>query len=600
MRRGDHAEALERASAPALDAIERDRQRAPKHLWPVFEEIAEMIFEPDVDLDRIARALGDDDAWFHPPSGTLDLLTEVGEEVGRPPWDYLRDGRFQSAGHLLLETTISLGEIGKIVGYASRSSFRRSMRIFLGMQASEYRRRAPRILERGGPPPDGADTDEYWERMLAGELSDDEARALDAYLARLAPASAPAPESAKTQRRRRLYETLADGFVYTLERLDFADGRRLVRDAVVFPDGTFFERLSRQSREAADDDPESRRGVEWALLAIDSLAANEMLETCPELSALGWARLALVRWRADDLSGAEKDLARCERDAGRIDAQEPSEGTPGAPALLAWEAERGRVAAAFHWHQGRRRQALEHAEGAVAAHRAAGANGLAKALILRAELRAASTDLDAAHPPEEGPGAGDLLDEALADAEEARGLLARAPVEEQVASFRLWARILVLTGDPGEIVAALPEARRSDLGDAAAPLLPWLEGHCPTAMRKARGRHGKPDTESLWRRARDAFAALGDEPWVARVTLDLARLGLSAGRAEEVSALASELAANLGAAVTGPEDLTALKALARAATTTAAVTGDDLDRAERVLKRLDWRRRASRALRLAL
>lgn len=594
MRRGDHAAALMRASVPAITAIERDRQRAPKHLRPVFEAMAEMIFEPDVDLEQIAWVATDDRA-----KGKIDLLTEVGEEVDQSPWDYLRDARFETAAHLLLETTISLGEIGRMVGYASRSSFRRSMRAFLGMSASEYRRRAPRILERVGPPPTGADTDEYWQRMLTGELSDDEARELDGYLARLAPASAPAArENAEAERWRRLYETLADGFVHTLERLDFADQRRLVRDAVVFADGTFFERLSRQSREAAGDDPAGRRAVEWAMLAIDSLAANEMLETCPELSALGWARLALARWRAGDPAGAERDLARCEGDAARTDGGVHCEPTPDETVRDAWDAERGRVAAAFHWHQGRRRQALEHAESAVAAHRAAGGRGLAKVLILRAELRAASVDLDA--DPEEGPDTGDLLDDALADVEEARGLLAGAPLEEQVATFRLWARVLVLTGDPAEIVAVMPEVRRSDLGDDAAPLLPWLEGHCPIVMRGLRGRQSPLDTESLWRQARDGFAALGDDPWVARVTLDLARLGLAADRADEVSALTSELAIKLGTVVTAPEDLAALKALRRAATTDAAVTAGDLDRAERVLKRLEWRRRAGRALRLAI
>ena len=129
------------------------------------------------------------------------------------------------SAHLLLETEIPLGEIGWMVGYSSRSSFRRTMRTFLGMPASEYRRRAPRILERGGPPPAGSDTDEYWERMLAGELSDDEARALDAYLARLAPASTPTPEpDEETARWTRLRETLAEGYVFTLPHLvDFAD-----------------------------------------------------------------------------------------------------------------------------------------------------------------------------------------------------------------------------------------------------------------------------------------------------------------------------------------------------------------------------------------
>ncbi len=96
------------------------------------------------------------------------------------------------------------------------------------------------------------------------------------------------------------------------------------------------------------------------------------------------------------------------------------------------------------------------------------------------------------------------------------------------------------------------------------------------------------------------YEAHGDGIWVARVCLDLARVCLSEGRAQEASALTSELVAKLGALVTAPEELAALKAVGRAATPAAAVTGEHLDRAEQSLKRLEWDRRASRALHLAL
>ncbi len=213
----------------------------------------------------------------------------------------MREARLEIAARLLLETPIPIAEIGRMVGYSSVSTFRGRLGGFLGMSAAQYRRRAPRTLERGGRPPAGADTEEYWERMLAGELSEEEARALDAYLERLAPdSSPPTAAEAEAERWTRWHETLADGFVTSLRDLDLADRRRFARDAVWFPDATFFERLSREA--AADPDPE--RAVEWALLAIDSLAANQTfgLETDPRLAALAWARLALARWRAGNLA----------------------------------------------------------------------------------------------------------------------------------------------------------------------------------------------------------------------------------------------------------------------------------------------------------
>ena len=114
----------------------------------------------------------------------------------------------------------------------------------------------------------------------------------------------------------------------------------------------------------------------------------------------------------------------------------------------------------------------------------------------------------------------------------------------------------------------------ADLGEFAAPLLSWLDGH------------GAGDPEPLWREASAGFAALGEELWAARAALDLARLRLAAGRPREAAALASEVASILGAAAASAEDLAAIQALNRAATV-AEVSGEDLDGAEAVLKRLE-------------
>ena len=212
-----------------------------------------MIFEPDLDLDQIAWAAGFED--------DPEIFVELRDEIGQPAWSYLRDGRLETAARLLLETSISVAEIGRLVGYASVTTFRGRLRSFLGMSASAYRRRAPRILERGGEPPDGAQTEQYWERMLAGELSDGEARALERYLARLAGRGAEKPD-AEAERWSRLREALADAFVLALKHLSLADRRRLARDAIWFPDLTFFEQLSRRSHEAAadrDDDGDPAR-----------------------------------------------------------------------------------------------------------------------------------------------------------------------------------------------------------------------------------------------------------------------------------------------------------------------------------------------------
>ncbi|MEM7351386.1 MAG: hypothetical protein AAF657_11305 [Acidobacteriota bacterium] len=62
-----------------------------------------------------------------------------------------------------------------------------------------------------------------------------------------APAANGSPAAADDQNEpwARTRHTVAEGFVYTLGLLPFTEPRRLVRDAVWFPDGTLFERLSR-------------------------------------------------------------------------------------------------------------------------------------------------------------------------------------------------------------------------------------------------------------------------------------------------------------------------------------------------------------------
>lgn len=585
MRRADYPQAFGQAATPVLATIERDGQRAPKQLKPLFAAMCDLIFEPDLELYRITMT-----ADFDDESGQ-ELLRD---ELGQSAWSYLRDARLETAARLLLETPMSLLDIGRMVGYSSPSSFRRILRDFLGMSASQYRRRAPRILERGGPAPEGSDTDEYWERMAAGELSGDEARALDTYLGRLAPDStATAEPDAEAERWTRLRETLADGFVSALDNLvSFADQRRLARDAVAFPDTTLFERLSRQSREVAAGRARIResadrleRAVEWALLAIDSLAANRMLETYPELTTLAWARLALARWRAGDLGGAEKDLSQSAHDFERTGKD---------PFPAAWQAERGRVVVAFHWHQGRRRAALRLVDDTVAAHRAAWSEALCQALMLRAELRAASADLGLS-----GEIRAEALSQALADVEEAHELRTPAPAPERVAILSLWVRILVLTGDRAEMSGALPQVRQwaDSLGDAAAPHLLWLEGHLDAVAEPDAGLERKA---AQWHRARQRFAALDDELGAAQTTLDLTRLHLLEDQTKEAAALASELAAQLGAVVTIPADLAAIKTLSHAATPAGTLAESALDRVAPVLERLVWERRASRALELAL
>lgn len=604
LRLNEHTRALERAAAPVLAAIAEDSQAAPAWLRPLFGGLAEQLFDPELSLEQIQHVAGMaqpkvSDPWRH-----------FQEEVGQTPWSYLRAARLETAAHLLLESDISISDIGCLVGYGSASTFRRPLQSFLGMPPSRYRRQARRRLAQAGPPPAGSDSPDYWHRMAAGALTDAEARALDDYLARHDPGR-PSPSETAEPADDTFWPVLLWHMAWSLTEafepvpdepealpLRFADQRRLIREAVRFPNETLFEHLSQLSAQACREDPE--RGIELALLAIDSLVPNEFLETEPALAALAWARLARVRWHAGDLQGAEQDLERAAQAAAAVDDDPPA----------VWAAERSRVLTAFRWFQGRRLDGLDLAEAMVSAQRAAcckataAAEGVAAALLLRAELRAAAAELE----PSSTAARARWLRGALTDVEEAYGLLTATSSESpagpgpgepvtQIASLRrglfsLWARLLVQLGNRGETLAGLASIRQAaehwqaDLADRAAPLLSWLEGHADT------------DPETGWRQARERFTRLGDELWAARLTLDLAHLSRRQGRPGEATALASELASLLGTLAASAEDLAAIEPLRRAAPF-RDITEDELDAAEAVLQRFEWSRRARRALALA-
>ena len=82
-------------------------------------------------------------------------------------------------------------------------------------------------------------------------------------------------------------------------------------------------------------------------------------------------------------------------------------------------------------------------------------------------------------------------------------------------------------------------------------------------------------------------------------TLDLARFFLATGRAADAAAEAARLASALGARAASRQGLAALEQLAQPPGA-ARVDAAALDAADGVLRRLEWERRAPRALKLAI
>ncbi len=549
MKIRDLPELLARAAKPTFDAIESDEKRAPPAIRPLFSSMRKKLFDLDAGLDEIRHDadLRDESSW--------KLFRDA---VGQPAGAYLRNARNEVVARLLTREAQPVGVASFLVGYSSVPSFRRAVREFLGEPASRFQRRAQQRLERAGPPPRGVDSQEHWEDMFEGKLIDDEARDLDAYVDALYPA-APAVGAARPwqglrdEAWARVHAEIAEALVDSLDRLPWPDQRRLARDAVFFPDAAFFDALSRRARESGPHDP--ARGVELSLLAIDSLASNELSSNTSSLAPLAWSRLGLARWRAGDPAAAEEAFEQSAQDFERVSKKFFR--TPAA-------AEHSRVTAAFHWFRRREEEARELAEESVRQHRAWRSENLGKALLLRAELRAAGGELR---------GAFDDLDEVHAVLQASGG--------EPPPCMDLLPRVLVLLGDRGDPAGVLEQKPG---GSVTRPMLRWYEGHC---------RPGK--AERLWREARDGFAESGEDLWVARTTLDLIGLCLAEEREKDARGLASELLTTLGTVAESSESLAAVETLRRAVALGKLGSGV-LEEVDGALARLEWGRRGRRAL----
>jgi AraC-like DNA-binding protein len=565
-RSGIQAELLALAARPSLAAIEHDEQRAPENLRPVFAAVRKLLFQPKLSLKRISAAAGVADE-----ESTWDRFREA---VGQPPWSYVRDLRLETAARLLLFTSLKVAPIASMVGHKNAAAFRKSFAIFAGTSPSLYRRRARTLLRSFGAPPRDVDDQAYWERALAGELSDEEVRELDGYVSRplASGRGETVPEAIPWIKMR---GEMALALTVALDTLSYADQRLLLRDAVWFPDASLFNLLSLRVEKVAPKDP--RRGVELAMLGIDSLAANGLLGVDPGLAVLAWSRVARARWRAADLPGAEDALKQVYRDLERIPERERS------PTI---EAERSRLEAALRWHQGRRPEALKLVEHSIEQERAGGVGHLHRVLLLRSEIRA-SLRLPKAREDRE------LLRGVLEDLEEARSLDHSRWDWEWTVLFDLWVLVLVRLSDKDEMAKALPHVRRlagelGGHGSAFSSRLRWFEGHVNRSL------------EALTE-AREGFLAANDELWTTRTTLDLLQGGPGDGLSEadgvvDPLKLASELATALGSMAQSSQGVAVAKVIQNEVAS-GAVTKSILDAAGDALRRLEDDLRAREALR---
>lgn len=169
------------AFEPTEAAIRLDSDSTPRRLGRLFHEVYRHLAKPNLRLDQILAAAEQNEksAWRC-----------FAASVGQPPWSYIHDARMEVAAGMLLLTSLPAAKVCRRVGFTSPSTFHRTFQAFAGRRPAEYRRRARRLLERGGPPPWSFADAYYWREAVSGELMVTEAVKLDEYLERLFPGEA--------------------------------------------------------------------------------------------------------------------------------------------------------------------------------------------------------------------------------------------------------------------------------------------------------------------------------------------------------------------------------------------------------------------------
>ncbi len=130
----DQAQArLRVAAAPVLSRIQAKSAAAPLRLRPALLYLATHLFEPSLQVRDLKRACTIRDNSF-----SSQFKAAIGEAPGR----FLSGCRLQVGANLLLQTSLTLGQIAEGIGYGSLHSFSTAFERWSGLRPSAYRKRA--------------------------------------------------------------------------------------------------------------------------------------------------------------------------------------------------------------------------------------------------------------------------------------------------------------------------------------------------------------------------------------------------------------------------------------------------------------------------
>lgn len=170
-------DALLRSTAqPALERIQRDRERVSPRLRPMLEHIGRHLFDPELNINRLKQACGIRD-------NSIAILFH--SQIGQSPKAYLSQRRLETASRLLRDTEMRVWRIAEMVGYSSLGVFSKAFNRWAKQRPNAFRKQARQLAQ--GLPNSLLSTVEFMDRALSGALTDREADRLLQRLLELYP-----------------------------------------------------------------------------------------------------------------------------------------------------------------------------------------------------------------------------------------------------------------------------------------------------------------------------------------------------------------------------------------------------------------------------
>lgn len=164
---------LERAATQTMARIYKLVGTSSPDVQTLLRHIKASLFSSDFDVNELQRRSG---------VSKVALTISFHDEVGESTWSFISRARLETSLRLLRDTALTVGEIGKAVGYSTRKVFSNSFKRWTGLAPEEFRRAWGEIAMPLPSDCDDIHSMLFLEELRSGRLSKNSAKEIIRYL----------------------------------------------------------------------------------------------------------------------------------------------------------------------------------------------------------------------------------------------------------------------------------------------------------------------------------------------------------------------------------------------------------------------------------